>query len=117
VTTRPLYERASAAARATWRREPRIHSHVTDRLPDRHPLARCRVHCDRCESLLHLQSNSCMRTWIETGRGNFCLRCFVHAAGGATPDSRSELAGIDCLTPAFGLPTGAVHAGLRRDGS
>jgi hypothetical protein len=83
--------------------EPRIHSHVTDCLPDRHPLARSRVRCDSCDSVVHLQSNSCMRTWVETGSGNFCLRCFVSAAGGATPDHRSQLAGVDCLRPSFGL--------------
>lgn len=86
------------------RAEPRIHSHVTDRLPDRHPLARTRVRCDRCESLLHLQSNSCVRTWVETGPGNFCIHCFVLAAGGATPDQRAELAGVDCLPRSFGVP-------------
>jgi hypothetical protein len=91
-------------------REPRIHSHVTDRLPDRHPLARTGVRCDRCESLLHLPTNNCMRTWVETGHGNFCLRCFVHAAGGATPDYRSQLAGVDCLPAGFGLPAGGGTA-------
>lgn len=92
-----------AVERAMRPREPRIHSHVTDCLPYRHPLARSRVRCDRCESLLHLPSNSCMRTWVETGRGNFCLRCFVLAAGGTTPDHRSELAGVDCLPPSLGI--------------
>ena len=90
-------------ARSAQAHEPRIHSHVTDCLPERHPLAHTRVRCDRCDSLLHLQSNSCMRTWVETGRGNFCLRCFVLAAGGTTPDHRSELAGVDCLPPSFGI--------------
>jgi hypothetical protein len=101
------FRRAERAARtrggAVGRAEPRIHSHVTDRLPERHPLARSRVHCDRCESLLHLPSNTCMRTWIETGEGNYCLRCFVLAAGGPTPDYRSQLAGVDCLPPSFGI--------------
>jgi hypothetical protein len=89
--------------RATRAREPRIHSHVTGRLPDTHPLARSRVSCERCESLVHLASNSCVRTWIETGRGNFCLPCFAVVAGGATRDDRSQLAGLDCLPPSFGL--------------
>jgi hypothetical protein len=44
-----------------------------------------------------------MRTWVETVCGNFCLRCFVSAAGGATPDHRSQLAGVDCLPPRFGI--------------
>jgi hypothetical protein len=91
------------ADRATRVREPRIHSHVTSRLPDSHPLARSRVSCERCESLVHLASNSCVRTWIETGRGNFCLPCFAVVAGGATPDDRSQLAGLDRLSPSFDL--------------
>jgi hypothetical protein len=85
------------------RNEPRLHSHVVDRLPDNHPLAHSRVRCDRCESLLHLPSNSCMRTWVETGHGNFCVRCFVVAAGGLVPEDRSHLGGVDCLPPSFGL--------------
>ena len=91
------------AGRATRMREPRIHSHVTGRLPDTHPLARSRVSCKRCESIVHLASNSCMLTWIETGRGNFCLPCFAVIAGGAPPDKRSQLAGLDCLPTTLGL--------------
>jgi hypothetical protein len=83
--------------------EPRIHSHVTDCLPERHPLAQTRVCCDCCDALVHLKSNSCMRTWVETGSGNFCLRCFVLAAGGTRPDHGSELAGVDCLPSTFGI--------------
>jgi hypothetical protein len=94
--------------RATRVREPRIHSHVTDRLPDSHPLARSRVSCERCETLVHLASNSCARTWIETGRGNFCLPCFAVAAG-ATPDDRSQLAGLDFLSPSFGIPLPVIR--------
>jgi hypothetical protein len=103
VNSSSRYAEPVAVASAAPPREPRIHSHVTDRLPDRQPLARSRVRCDRCESLVHRQNNSCMRTWVETGRGNFCLRCFVLAAGGTTPDHRSELAGVDCLSPSFGI--------------
>lgn len=87
------------------RTEPVLHSHVVDRLPSAHPLARTRVRCDRCESLVHLASNSCMRTWVETGHGNFCVRCFVLAAGGLVSDDSSRLGGVDCLPPSFGLPS------------
>lgn len=93
----------SGDARPPGTLEPHIHSHVTDCLPARHPLARTRVRCDRCDALVHLQSNSCMRTWVETGRGNFCLRCFVIVAGGTSPDDPFDLAGVDCLPPAFGI--------------
>jgi hypothetical protein len=86
----------------TRRSEPRIHSHVTDRLPPDHPLATRRIYCDRCETLLHLQTNSCMRTWIESGRGNYCMRCFIVAAGGLAPDE-TRLAGVDCLSRSFGF--------------
>jgi hypothetical protein len=47
-----------------------------------------------------------MRTWVESGRGNFCLRCFVLAAGGLSPDE-SRLAGADCLPRTFGVRTGS----------
>ena len=83
-------------------REPLLHSHVADGLPEAHPLAQTRVRCARCNDLLHLQSNSCMRTWIESGRGNFCLRCFVLTAGGLSVDE-TRLAGVDCLSRSFGL--------------
>jgi hypothetical protein len=91
------------ADRARRKLEPRIHSHVTDRLPDSHPLARSRVSCERCESIIHLASNSCVRTWIETARGNFCLPCFAVVAGGAPREDRSQLAGLDRLSPSFEL--------------
>jgi len=57
--------------------EPRIHSHITDVLPEGHPLARCNVHCDRCGVLTHAFNNECMSTWVETGQGAFCLTCFA----------------------------------------
>ena len=94
----------TARAPSAVHSEPQLHSHVVDRLPNAHPLARTRVRCDRCESLLHLPSNSCMRTWVETGHGNFCVRCFVLAAGGLVPADPSRLGGVDCLPPSFGLP-------------
>ena len=45
-----------------------------------------------------------MRTWVETGQGNFCVRCFVLAAGGFVPADPSHLGGVDCLPSSFGLP-------------
>jgi hypothetical protein len=82
--------------------EPRLHSHIADGLPADHPLARRRVHCDRCERLLHMQTNRCMRTWIESGRGTHCLRCFIVVAGGFAPDE-TRLGGADRLSAPFAL--------------
>lgn len=83
--------------------EPLLHSHVADGLPAGHPLAFELVRCDRCYALLHSRRNSCLRTWVETGRGNLCVGCFVLAAGGIAPDPETGLGGVDCLTPEFGL--------------
>jgi hypothetical protein len=97
-------------ASATAPAEPRLHSHVTDGLPIGHPLARTRVYCDRCETLLHMQTNSCMRTWIESGGGNYCVRCFIVVAAGLAADE-SRLAGVDCLSRNFGLDAALAHLG------
>jgi hypothetical protein len=85
------------------RGEPLVHSHVGDALPPDHPLAHELVRCDCCDTLLHSRRNSCLRTWLETGRGNLCVGCFVLAAGGLAPDGERGLGGVDCLTPDFGL--------------
>jgi hypothetical protein len=89
--------------------EPRLHSRVIDAPPTDHPLAHARVYCDRCNALVHLQTNSCMRTWIESGRGNHC--CFIVVAGGLARDE-TRLAGVDCLSPDF-----ALDAAFRRHAS
>ncbi len=103
--TRSLERGRTAVGRRRSRvaHEPLLHSHVVDRLPKAHSLARTRVRCDRCESLLHLASNTCMRTWVETGHGDFCVHCFILAAGGLVSDDPSHLGGVDCLPPSFGL--------------
>lgn len=61
--------------------EPKIHSHITDRLPEGHPLAYERVVCKRCGGSVHMSNNECMQTWVETGVGGYCLRCFEVYAG------------------------------------
>jgi len=83
--------------------EPLVHSHVSDGLPEEHPLAHELVRCDRCYALLHSRRNSCLRTWLETGLGNLCVGCFVLAAGGLAPDPQLGIGGVDCLTREFGL--------------
>lgn len=57
--------------------EPQIHSHITDILPEGHYLAYETVDCKTCHVMLHADNNECMQTWIETGKGNYCLKCFM----------------------------------------
>jgi hypothetical protein len=58
-------------------KEPIIHSHITDVLPENHPLAYEDVFCDICKkTMLHASNNECMQTWLETEDGNFCTKCF-----------------------------------------
>jgi hypothetical protein len=57
--------------------EPVIHSHVTDVLPEEHPLAYDSVHCTDCQTLLHYVNNECMTTWVEAANGPRCLNCFA----------------------------------------
>jgi hypothetical protein len=61
--------------------EPRLHSHIEDALPGHHPLALTAVVCAICGDLLHASNNECMRTWVETGKGNFCIKCFAGLEG------------------------------------
>lgn len=56
--------------------EPRIHSYITDELPNDHPLAHKSVDCDECNLTLHESTNECINPWAETGKGNYCLKCF-----------------------------------------
>ncbi len=66
-----------------YAREPRIHSHIEDCLPENHPLAFKQVSCDSKrpdgswlhDELLHAANNECMQTWVETGEGNYCWAC------------------------------------------
>lgn len=67
-------------------REPVIHSHVTDVLPDEHPLAAQAVYCEVCQGILHCSPNECMTTWVETGVGNYCIECFVKLTNGVVED-------------------------------
>jgi hypothetical protein len=56
-------------------KEPLIHSHFEDGLPDNHLLAHQQITCSKCRVLVHARNNECMQTWIETYRGNFCTAC------------------------------------------
>jgi hypothetical protein len=57
--------------------EPKIHSHIDDVLPDEHPLAFTCVDCVVCGVMVHASNNECMQTWIETGKGAYCLKHFA----------------------------------------
>lgn len=61
--------------------EPLIHSHITDELPNDHPLAWEQVHCADCRILVHAVNNECMTAWVETRNNNYCLTCFANAEG------------------------------------
>lgn len=56
-------------------REPLIHSHATDCLPEDNPLAFEQVHCRSCGVLVHAGNNECMQTWFEFEGGNACAQC------------------------------------------
>ena len=58
-------------------KDPIIHSHIEDLLPDLHPLAFVTVNCKVCNELLHAANNECMQTWVETGQGNYCIKHFA----------------------------------------
>lgn len=72
-------------------KEPLIHSHISDLLPDDNKLAYNNVDCDICHEPIHAANNECLSTWVETGKGNFCLNCF------------NALASSDCLDDEYGL--------------
>ena len=57
--------------------EPLIHSHITDVLPDSHPLAFESVFCKTCGEMVHAFNNECMQTWVESGAGSHCIGCFA----------------------------------------
>lgn len=68
------------------RREPLIHSHITDVLPEEHPSAYRAVVCEKCDALVHASNNECMQTWAETGAGAYCLKCFSDLTGDVLDD-------------------------------
>ena len=63
--------------------DPILHTHIEDELPDTHPRAFEGIECDsvnngkHCRKLLHAANNECMTTWVETGKGNYCIECFA----------------------------------------
>ena len=72
--------------------DPNLHSHIEDVLDDAHPLAFKSVGCTGCGVMVHAFNNECMRTWVETGRGNFCIPCFA------------KIDDVNALDDEYGLP-------------
>jgi hypothetical protein len=58
-------------------KDPILHSHIEDVLPEDHPDAYKTLSCVECNRMIHAINNECMQTWIESGKGNFCLKCFA----------------------------------------
>lgn len=87
---------SSSASDEPTRTEPKIHSHIEDGLPDECPQALMTFGCLKCGVMIHAGNNECMRTWVATGIGNFCLPCFT-----VMDDS-------EVLEDVVGLPPGVV---------
>ena len=77
--------------------EPILHSHITDGLEDDHPKAYQTLYCVECHDTIHAGNKECMKTWVETGKGDYCLDCFV----GRIRDSG---VGLGYLDSEWGLP-------------
>lgn len=80
-------------------RAPILHTHIEDVLPDDHLLAYDSVYCEgpECNRMLHAFNNECMQTWVETGKGNYCIWCFMRVTKGP-----------EVLEEEWGLPGGEV---------
>lgn len=65
----------------TFITEPKIWGFVNDFLPNDHKLAWECLHCSKCSCLIHAGYNEVMSTWIETGKGNYCIKCFIIIGG------------------------------------
>lgn len=61
----------------TTEHEPRIWSGISDELPANHPDAQRSLYCVQCGALVHAANNENMATWVETGKGPFCLADFT----------------------------------------
>lgn len=51
------------------KKEPLIHSHIEDCLPEDHKFSHETIYCTDCERMVHA-------SWVETGKGNYCVPCF-----------------------------------------
>jgi hypothetical protein len=84
--SREFAEQLLSEARKGGNSDPVLHTHIEDVLPDGHPNAWQAVYCTDCGSSLHASNNECMQTWVETGRGPYCLACFSRGTGEVVED-------------------------------
>lgn len=68
--------------------EPRLHTALTDVIPDDHPWAWKSVFCVWCGQMVHGIPNECMDNWAETGLGPLCLSCLVESLNSYDDDDR-----------------------------
>lgn len=63
-------------------KEPLLHGYAIDGLPEDHYLAQVSTYCKLCKQMVHAFNNECMEPWAETGKGNFCMPCFLKVTQG-----------------------------------
>ena len=57
-------------------KEPKIHSYLTEKLPEDHKWAYEALNCPKCNGYVHISYNDCVMSWVEIGDRWICLRCF-----------------------------------------
>ena len=58
------------------RSEPIYHSHISDELPEGHPMALASQYCKECKGMVHAFNNECMSPWFEWEDSAICFDCF-----------------------------------------
>jgi len=99
------------------KQEPKIHSDIYDSntsmnkrapLPDNHPLVSEKIYCQTCVIQVYdgvYREND--TTWVETGNGNYCLKCFYECVLERNlsdrPKKEIDIFGLDLSRFGFGL--------------
>lgn len=55
--------------------EPKLHTGITDVLPESDPRAYDSLHCAKCNAMIHAFNNENMRAWVEFSNVNVCFEC------------------------------------------
>lgn len=55
--------------------DPVIHW-ALDKLPESHECAFESQDCKKCKEMIHALNNENMQPWVESGNGNYCVKCF-----------------------------------------